>query len=109
MCVVGLPLSPPTLEVEALKAFYAQKFGGEKGYEYAVVYPALNKVLQAAGRPIRGETDRAIVVLMDRRYLESRYATGMPADFHYRATDDLAREALAFFASANAALSDVPR
>jgi len=97
VCIVGLPLSPPTLEVEALKAYYAQKFGAEKGYEYAVVYPALNKVLQAAGRPIRGEADRAIVVLMDRRYLDPRYAAGMPPDFRYRATDDLAREAVSFF------------
>lgn len=106
VCVVGLPLSPPTLEVEALKAYYAQKFGGEKGYEYAVVYPALNKVLQAAGRPIRGESDRAVIVLMDRRYLESRYAQGMPPDFRYRATDDLAREAMAFHAGRDSQVSD---
>jgi len=97
VCIVGLPLSPPTLEVEALKTYYTGKFGGEKGYEYAVVYPALNKVLQAAGRPIRGERDRAIVVLMDRRYLDQRYAAGMPPDFLYHATEDAAREAIAFF------------
>ncbi|TLZ51272.1 MAG: hypothetical protein E6K18_05415 [Methanobacteriota archaeon] len=103
VCIVGLPLSPPTLEVAALKEYYAQKFGGEKGYEYAVVYPALNKVLQAAGRPIRGETDRAVIVLMDGRYLDARYAAAMPSDFHYRATGDLAREAIAFFGSAAAA------
>ena len=103
VCIVGLPLSPPTLEVEALKAYYAAKFGGEKGYEYAVVYPALNKVLQAAGRPIRGESDRAIVVLMDRRYLDQRYAAGMPPDFRYHATEDAAREAIAFFRAEAAA------
>ena len=97
VCIVGLPLSPPTLEVEALRTYYAQKFGAEKGYEYAVVYPALNKVLQAAGRPIRGETDRAIVALLDRRYLDARYASGLPPDFRYQATDDLAREAVRFF------------
>ncbi len=97
VCIVGLPLSPPTLEVEALRSYYTGKFGGEKGYQYAVVYPALNKVLQAAGRPIRGETDRAIVVLMDRRYLDQRYAAGMPPDFRYHATEDAAREAIAFF------------
>src|SRR3989304_609500 len=84
VCIVGLPLSPPTLEVEALKAYYTAKFGGEKGHEYAGVYPALNKVLQAAGRPIRGERDRAVVVLMDRRYLDARYVAGRPPDFRYR-------------------------
>ena len=103
VCIVGLPLSPPTLEVEALKTYYSAKFGGEKGYEYAVVYPALNKVLQAAGRPIRGESDRAIVVLMDRRYLDQRYAAGMPPDFRYHATEDAAREAIAFFRAEAAA------
>ena len=97
VCIVGLPLRPPTLEVDALRAYYAAKFGSEKGYEYAVVYPALNKVLQAAGRPIRGEKDRAVIVLMDRRYLEPRYAAGMPPDFRYRATDDVARDAVSFF------------
>jgi DNA excision repair protein ERCC-2 len=97
VCIVGLPLSPPTLEIEALKAYYAAKFGGEKGHEYAVVYPALNKVLQAAGRPIRGERDRAVVVLMDRRYLDARYVAGMPPDFRYRVTEDSARDAISFF------------
>lgn len=103
VCIVGLPLSPPTLEVDALKTYYTGKFGGEKGYEYAVVYPALNKVLQAAGRPIRSERDRAIVVLMDRRYLDQRYAAGMPPDFRYHATEDAAREAIAFFREESAA------
>jgi len=97
VCIVGLPLSPPTLEIEALKAYYAAKFGGEKGHEYAVVYPALNKVLQAAGRPIRGERDRAVIVLMDRRYLDARYVAGMPPDFRYRVTEDSARDAISFF------------
>ena len=98
VCIVGLPLSPPSLETDALKTYYTGKFGGERGHEYAVVFPALNKVLQAAGRPFRGETDRAIVVLMDGRYLDQRYAAGMPSDFRYRATEDAARDAIAFFA-----------
>lgn len=97
VCIVGLPLSPPTLETEALEADFAAKFGGGKAHDYAVVYPALNKVLQAAGRPIRGDLDRAIVILMDRRYLDDRYASRMPPDFRYRATEDSAREAMAFF------------
>jgi len=79
--VVGLPLSPPNVEVEALKDYYARKFGFEKGYDYAYVYPAVNKVLQAAGRPIRSERDRAAIILLEGRILEPRYARCLPPDF----------------------------
>lgn len=79
--VVGLPLSPPNVEVESLKDYYARKFGFAKGYDYAYVHPAVNKVLQAAGRPIRSETDRAAIVLLEGRLLEPRYARCLPPDF----------------------------
>ena len=79
--VVGLPLSPPNVEVEALKDYYSRKFGYAKGYDYAYVFPAMNKVLQAAGRPIRSETDRAAIVLLEGRLLEPRYARCLPPDF----------------------------
>ncbi len=79
--VVGLPLSPPNIEVESLKDYYIRKFGPSKGYDYAYVFPAVNKVLQAAGRPIRSERDRAAIVLMEGRLLAPRYARCLPPDF----------------------------
>src|SRR5205823_13297135 len=33
--VVGLPLSPPSVEGEGLRDYYARKFGFAKGYDYA--------------------------------------------------------------------------
>ena len=48
------------------------------GYEYAYVYPGMNHVLQAAGRVIRTDTDRGIVVLLDQRYAEQRYIDLFP-------------------------------
>lgn len=85
--VVGLPLSPPNVEVEALKDYYAKKFGPSKGYDYAYVFPAVNKVLQAAGRPIRSERDRAAIVLLEGRLLTPRYARYLPSDFLPRMAD----------------------
>ncbi len=82
--VVGLPLSPPNVEVEALKDYYCRKFGFAKGYDYAYVFPAVNKVLQAAGRPIRSERDRAAIILLEGRLLEPRYARCLPPDFDPR-------------------------
>ncbi len=94
--VVGLPLSPPNLEVESLKDYYQTKFGFAKGYDYAYVFPAVNKVLQAAGRPIRSETDRAAIVLMEGRLLAPRYARCLPTDFAPRPCQALAREVSRF-------------
>ncbi|TLZ87050.1 MAG: hypothetical protein E6K02_04100, partial [Methanobacteriota archaeon] len=74
----------PNVEVEALKEYYCRKFGFAKGYDYAYVFPAVNKVLQAAGRPIRSERDRAAIILLEGRLLEPRYARCLPPDFEPR-------------------------
>jgi DNA excision repair protein ERCC-2 len=39
------------------------------------------KAIQAAGRVIRSETDRGIVILMDGRFLEPGYSQAMPEDW----------------------------
>ncbi len=96
--IVGLPLSPPSVEADGLRRYYAEKFGPDRGYAYASLFPAINKVLQAAGRPIRSEADRAVVVLMDSRFLLPTYAQCFPEGFHPRPVRDPARETRAFFA-----------
>jgi DNA excision repair protein ERCC-2 len=45
----------------------------QRGFNYAYVFPAINKVLQAMGRVIRSETDRGFALLLDERYLQSDY------------------------------------
>ena len=97
--VVGLPLSPPNLEVESLKDYFIRKFGPSKGYDYAYVFPAMNKVLQAAGRPIRSETDRAAIVLLEERLLAPRYQRCLPPDFAPRPNPSPAREVHRFLAA----------
>jgi len=95
--IAGIPFSPPSIEVQALKEYYINKFGPEKGYEYAYVYPATNKILQAAGRCIRSEKDRAAIILMDRRLLDKRYGKFFPEDFSYSGCEDLDHEVRRFF------------
>ncbi|MFH1199898.1 MAG: ATP-dependent DNA helicase [Candidatus Micrarchaeota archaeon] len=77
--VVGVPIEEKTLEQEALIAYYDRLFA--RGWEYAVIYPAVNKALQAAGRCIRKETDRAVVIFMDERYGDGAYRRCFPKDF----------------------------
>jgi len=97
--IAGIPFPPPSLKIEALEEYYTEKFGREKGYEYTRIYPAMNRVLQAAGRPIRSKKDRAFIVLMDKRFNYKRYKDHLPDDFDYSSTSNIEEECIDFFES----------
>ncbi len=75
---VGFPY-PDRLHQEIAK-YYGDKY--ESGGEYAYVYPGMNQVLQAAGRVIRSETDRGVVVLIDDRFAMPAYRRILPDHWH---------------------------
>jgi DNA excision repair protein ERCC-2 len=77
--VVGPPLPTFDLEREQMRVYYQRRYGA--GFDYAYTIPAMAKAIQAAGRVIRSETDRGIVILMDGRFLEPGYSRAMPADW----------------------------
>jgi DNA excision repair protein ERCC-2 len=77
--VVGPPLPTFDIERETMRKYYDESFG--EGFEYAYSYPAMAKSVQAAGRVIRSETDRGVIILMDRRFMEPGYAKSMPKDW----------------------------
>jgi len=77
--VVGPPLPSYDLEREQMKKYYQSRYGA--GFDYAYVIPAMAKAIQAAGRVIRSETDRGLIVLMDSRFIEPGYTRSMPADW----------------------------
>ena len=56
-----------------IRDHFDQRLGAGRGYDYAYRYPGFTKALQAAGRVIRHENDRGVVVLIDDRYSESFY------------------------------------
>ena len=96
--VVGLPLSPPTLEVKTIERYYADKYGSAKGRLYGYLYPAVTKVLQAAGRGIRSEQDRCIIVLMDYRFAQYPYKNCLPPDYDVTVTGSAEADCKKFFA-----------
>lgn len=77
--VVGVGLVQPSDENELLREYYDDKY--ELGREYAYIYPGFNRVLQAAGRVIRTETDRGVVVFIDERYADSTYKELLPTQY----------------------------
>ncbi|MGC8649123.1 MAG: ATP-dependent DNA helicase [Candidatus Micrarchaeia archaeon] len=70
--IVGIPFSKPDLQTNAKIEYYNKLFDG-KGNEYVYKIPALIRVIQASGRAIRSERDKAIIVLMDKRYKMNSY------------------------------------
>jgi len=76
--VVGLPLEKPTLEIKKLIEYYDKKFN--KGWDYGYVYPAIIKVLQNAGRCIRSETDKGVIIFLDERFAWDSYYKCFPTD-----------------------------
>ncbi len=76
--IVGLPLAPPDIEVEAAIGYLESRFPG-KGRAYGYTYPAMNKVLQAMGRPIRSAIDKCAILLLDERFLGPPYRDLLPA------------------------------
>lgn len=70
--IVGVGLPMISYDNDQLRRYYADE-DEVKGYEYAYLYPGINKVFQAAGRVIRSEEDKGLIMLIDQRYAESRY------------------------------------
>ena len=75
--VVGIGMPSLSYEREAMAEYFEEKY--EAGKQYAYVYPGMNRVLQAAGRVIRTESDRGVVVLIDDRFRDPIYKKYIPA------------------------------
>jgi len=74
--VVGVGLPGISLEREAIKEYFDEQ--NDSGFEFAYLYPGMNRVLQAAGRVIRTPKDHGVVVLIDHRFTTSRYRELFP-------------------------------
>ncbi len=70
--IVGTGLARLNLETNIIADYFQET--REAGFEYAYLYPAMNKVLQAVGRVIRSENDRGVCVLIDDRYATPQYS-----------------------------------
>ncbi|MBS3121801.1 ATP-dependent DNA helicase [Candidatus Woesearchaeota archaeon] len=93
--IVGLPLGVPDLETRELIAYFDKKY--KKGWDYGYLFPAFQKTLQNAGRCIRSETDRGVIVFLDERYIWPMYKRCFPADYKTIIAKDYGRIIENFF------------
>ena len=70
--VIGPSIPPTSLELERLRA------SSELGFELAYRQPAMNRVVQAAGRVVRNVSDRGVIILIDPRFTRSEYQQYFP-------------------------------
>ncbi len=82
-CVVcGVSLPMVCMQRELIRENYEKE--GKNGFEYAYVYPGMNKVLQAMGRVIRTYTDTGSAVLLDARFKNGAYQRCFPPHYSHR-------------------------
>lgn len=74
--VVGVGLPGISLERELIKEYFNELQG--TGFEYAYLYPGMNRVFQAAGRVIRADSDRGAVLLIGHRFNTPQYGKLFP-------------------------------
>lgn len=82
--LIGVIIAGPGIpqvcrERELLRAYFDEK--DRAGYDYAYLYPGMNKVLQSAGRVIRTEEDEGVILLLDERFLDHRYKKVFPREW----------------------------
>ena len=75
--IVGIGMPALSYEREAICAYFDEKY--EEGKAFAYIYPGMNRVLQAAGRVIRREDDRGVIVLVDDRFDDPIYKKIIPS------------------------------
>ncbi|MBT3814004.1 ATP-dependent DNA helicase [Candidatus Woesearchaeota archaeon] len=76
--VIGLPLAKPDLKTREIIKYYDQEFG--RGWNYGYIFPAMSKCIQSAGRCIRSETDKGVVIYLDERFAWQNYYSCLPRE-----------------------------
>ena len=77
--IIGTGLPQVCLERELLKYYFDRK--NLNGFDYAYLYPGMNKVLQSAGRVIRTREDRGVILLLDERFCSPDYKGLFPREW----------------------------
>ena len=77
--IVGTGLPQVCSDREIIRSFFDKK--NMEGFSYSYLYPGMNKVLQSAGRVIRTERDRGVILLLDERFQDQRYREISPREW----------------------------
>jgi DNA excision repair protein ERCC-2 len=78
--IVSPALPKVSFERELLRRYFDES--DQAGFDYAYLQPGMTRVIQAAGRLIRSETDRGVIALLCQRFLQEPYVSRLPRDWY---------------------------
>ncbi len=79
--IIGVGMPTISYERNIVKDYFQEN--GKDGFDFAYVFPGMNKVMQAAGRVIRGEFDIGLVVFIDDRFSYWKYKALLKEQYKY--------------------------
>ncbi len=88
--IVGPGLPKYNFEQELMREYFHDRYGA--GFEYAYLYPGMNRVVQSAGRVIRTENDRGIIALLGARFARPQYYSLFPTGWYLYSPKELIAE-----------------
>jgi DNA excision repair protein ERCC-2 len=91
--VVGPALPAVCFERELMRRYHDDN--GDPGFARAYLHAGMQRAVQAAGRVIRTMTDRGVIVLLGRRFIEPDYAACLPDDWIRHRPEELVTHDLA--------------
>jgi DNA excision repair protein ERCC-2 len=90
MCIGVIIFSPGfpqiTFERELIRQYYDSKQGN--GFNYAYLYPGINKVIQSVGRLIRSQQDKGVIILAGERFADDEINQLFP-DYWFEVEGDV--------------------
>ncbi|SFI15437.1 Rad3-related DNA helicase [Pseudobutyrivibrio sp. OR37] len=96
--ILGAGLPQVGNERKLMSDFFDES--GKNGFEYAYLYPGMNKVIQAAGRLIRTKDDVGVIALLDDRFRLSSYRKTFPREWNdatFTTLDDISLKVTNFW------------
>jgi DNA excision repair protein ERCC-2 len=85
--IVGPGLPQIGFERSVMQQYFEEYY--EQGFGYSMLYPGMQRVIQAAGRVIRTPEDKGLVVLLDRRFADQEYMDCFPEHWYQYRPEEL--------------------
>ncbi len=76
--IISLGLPPFDDFHRRIEKYFSHRYGSANGYRYTYLFPAMRKIVQAAGRLLRSQSDQGLIELIDPRFEQDEIKSLLP-------------------------------